>query len=770
MKRLLVLGFYDRHNLGDDMFKETIPLLVPDFKCDFISTDDFNSDTNIYDGIICGGGDIFNEYFMSKIKTILTKSTNLQGKPVYILGMGIPYPSMFETNYLSYFDHVFLRETTDLSELTLKIGGRYSHSLPDLAFLKKPRIWKPKKMIGVFLAQPMAKNKEYIDTIIKVLEHSSKFGNLKFIRFNYSKSKKEDDKFVQKDIQQILLAKGIHVDNDLSIYNTDQVIEMMSKFEFAICSRFHSHIFATISGCPFISITSTRKTELFMKEENLNFSGDIIDQFNQVWSQRVEISEKLQAISRKNHLYLQTKQVNNLLLQKSCRPKYAELDQNYIYESTKNLLFKLTGYDISSESKDISNIKEDDAVKIASYLCFQITKKIGSKYEWGTIQNIMSKPWELKNMIKWIVDDIKKDSEFNKLDLELYNQNDLNGLHRAGWQYVLAYLRILNNNKGIICDTFIDRTFVWGNFSLVQSGIIPYTNIWIGFVHHTPNQEYTKNNCWEMINSIEFIQSLPTCKGIICFSEYLSSWFKERFKELKVDVPVITLYHPTIFVDNKWDLSKIDWSNLNLINIGAWYRNPFSIYQINVPPGINKMTLKGSKMHEYFLSSPPNLNKSDILNLTIHKNKLIYYLCSYLQENFNLSEISDDYLQQIINEKLSSVTIIDKLSNNDYDSILSNSIVFLHLVDASAVNTVIECIVRETPVLVNRHPALEEYLGKEYPLFYDNLNQVYDLLQPDKITEAHLYLKNKDKNFLKIENFLSELIQSDIYQKIFNIY
>ena len=62
MGRLLILGFYDRANLGDEMFKETIPLLVPDWVCTFVATDDYVDDGTQWDGIICGGGDIFNDY------------------------------------------------------------------------------------------------------------------------------------------------------------------------------------------------------------------------------------------------------------------------------------------------------------------------------------------------------------------------------------------------------------------------------------------------------------------------------------------------------------------------------------------------------------------------------------------------------------------------------------------------------------------------------------------------------------------------------------
>lgn len=793
MKRLLVLGFYGKENMGDEMFQETLPLLVPDFNCDFISTDDFKGSTDSYYAIICGAGDIFNEYFMSKIEQILINVNN--NKPVYILGMGIPYLSMFQMHYLSLFDHVFLRETTDLPQLTREIGGRYAHSLPDLAFLKKPLIWHPnkEKKIAVFLAQPMRIEENYMDSLIELLVHISKFGDLKFIRFNYSENPKEDDKFIQNDVQQILLTKGISVDNDLFVYTTDQVLKILTGFHFAICARFHSHIYATISGCPFISIATTRKVQLYLKEENLdsalNTGKDAIFRFNQIWEQKLSFSNQLQSIAKRNHKCLQTKQVNNLLLRKSRRPKdVEEFDKNLIYESAKNYLFKLTKFDITlpnakTEKHYISKLA---ASKVAANICFEITKMPGSVYEWGTVNNIMTKPWELKEMIEWIIKDFnkKKSQKLPKLDLDFYDQNDLNGLHRAGWQYVLTYLRILNNNRGILCDTFVDRSFLWGRWSLAEAGIIPYTGLWIGFIHHTPNKEYTSNNCWEIIKSNEFLQSVPTCRGIICFSEYLSKWFRDRFKELQINLPVVTLFHPTIFVNIKWSPSKINWSEINLINVGAWYRNPFSIYQINVPSHIKKMALKGSKMDSYFPPTSLTLNKYQILNPDYNSNLWVYYFCLYIQQIIDWSLISSDFilnlpltsngnhltelnqLYQIIQEKIYSVNTIEKLENNQYDELLSNSVVFLNLVDASAVNTVIECIVRETPILINRLPALEEYLGKEYPLFYDNLDQVFDLLQPKQILSAHDYLKSRDKEFLKIDSFLSEIIQTDIYHNL----
>jgi hypothetical protein len=86
-------------------------------------------------------------------------------------------------------------------------------------------------------------------------------------------------------------------------------------------------------------------------------------------------------------------------------------------------------------------------------------------------------------------------------------------------------------------------------------------------------------------------------------------------------------------------------------------------------------------------------------------------------------------------------------------------------VDASAVNTVIEAIVRNTPILINRLPALEEYLGSNYPLFYENLSEASALLTPDQLERAHLHLQSMDRSFLKIDHFLEQYLKSEIYQK-----
>jgi len=116
--------------------------------------------------------------------------------------------------------------------------------------------------------------------------------------------------------------------------------------------------------------------------------------------------------------------------------------------------------------------------------------------------------------------------------------------------------------------------------------------------------------------------------------------------------------------------------------------------------------------------------------------------------------------------KIKTVDILEYTNNEEYDKLLEENIIFINLVDASAVNTVIECIVRNTPIIVNKHPAIIEMLGEEYPLYYDNdsdetiNNQIKKLLENgNKIRKAHNYLSRMNKNRYMIQNFVFALIR-----------
>ena len=105
------------------------------------------------------------------------------------------------------------------------------------------------------------------------------------------------------------------------------------------------------------------------------------------------------------------------------------------------------------------------------------------------------------------------------------------------------------------------------------------------------------------------------------------------------------------------------------------------------------------------------------------------------------------------------------VSSEEYDCLLSQNIVLLKLHSSSANNVVIECIARGTPIVINRLPALEEYLGKDYPLFYNKEKEVYEILDnADLLMCGSDYLKRLDK-----EKFSFDYFARDVNQKLQNI-
>jgi len=105
----------------------------------------------------------------------------------------------------------------------------------------------------------------------------------------------------------------------------------------------------------------------------------------------------------------------------------------------------------------------------------------------------------------------------------------------------------------------------------------------------------------------------------------------------------------------------------------------------------------------------------------------------------------------------SSINICHLNNYSDYDDLLSRNIVLCHLLDANANNTVLECIVRNMSIIINRHPAVVEYLGADYLLYFDSIDDIDDLVDIDLIEKAHNNLCSLDKAFINFETFTHRL-------------
>lgn len=161
-----------------------------------------------------------------------------------------------------------------------------------------------------------------------------------------------------------------------------------------------------------------------------------------------------------------------------------------------------------------------------------------------------------------------------------------------------------------------------------------------------------------------------------------------------------------------FDLSLFE-SNVSkhILQIGQQLRKMTSIYRLPLSSSYEKLWLTGTK----------NMRKV---------TELFNKECAFL--GFTSLKVGD------VNRAY--------VSEEEYDGWLTKNIVLLDMFDAAANNTVLECIVRCTPLVVIKMPATVYYLGEEYPLYFTELEEVPALLSnTELIRKAHVYLKEKVK-------------------------
>jgi hypothetical protein len=176
-----------------------------------------------------------------------------------------------------------------------------------------------------------------------------------------------------------------------------------------------------------------------------------------------------------------------------------------------------------------------------------------------------------------------------------------------------------------------------------------------------------------------------------------------------------------------FDINKfINNNNKILLQIGQQLRKITSIYDI-----------KTTKYKKIWLTGNKSMQCSNII-----LNRYIKY-----------NDIKD------IN--LNDVTMYYTNTYEEYDLLLEKNIVFVDLIDAGANNVVLECIIRNTPLIINKLPGVVDYLGENYPLYFENINDVSALLDNEKIiTSAYLYLKNMDKTELTNKYFYRTILNN----------
>lgn len=279
-------------------------------------------------------------------------------------------------------------------------------------------------------------------------------------------------------------------------------------------------------------------------------------------------------------------------------------------------------------------------------------------------------------------------------------------VHRSGWKEVAAHLKTALApyafQETFAIDLYVDATFYWRESIHINSGIIPYKTSWIGFIHHTTTGF---NDSGGLFDNENFIESLHCCKGLIVLSEHL----KRQLTPLCPSaVPIHVLTHPTEDTDVKFTMGKfISNREKRLLHIGNWMRD-VSQFQRIIPNPMYKKTV--------------------------------------------LRSIRNDH-GSLVND--ATLELMGYLPDDEYDDMLSRNIACIFLRDASAINTVLECIVRNCPILVNGLPAIREVLGEEYPLYITGpADAERKMMDISLISRAFAYLRNLPKARFQFSYFV----------------
>lgn len=554
----------------------------------------------------------------------------------------------------------------------------------------------------------------------------------------------------------------------------------------------------------------------------INFKEDILNTrfstFLDSVQQRPNLVNKLRNINAFN---LQNEIIDSCkVLMNAITTPYSKLNMKGLVNKQSKVIDEIyKSVQVFANTKgyhDFRSIKDENIQNIVvSIVSYKLTNgDIHSKYCHGLKAKMFNIYYNYEEEWKWILEEERKfknchslvSNPFGMVNLGYINQNDTSGVHRSGWQYVYDNIKQLHNNScELYLDLYIDKTFHWDRDINTLLGIIPYKQSWVGFIHHTFDTSFSTYNCYTLFECPEFLESLKYCKALFVLSKYLQIKLENVLRDKGFEIRVHALVHPTEIQVPKFSMDLFLQNNRKLlIQVGGWLRNTYSFYKLSLPKRskihmgfllgdkskralasfdctLNKTVLKGKYMNNYY----PLPNFLDTLHnslITQHElSDCIPYVSQNISQNISQcisrdnshieSKITNNWYKHMYSDiatALKTVNVIQHLANSEYDILLSQNIVFVNLVDASAVNTVIECIVRTTPIIVNRHPAVVEVLGIDYPLYFSNepdnynkLNKEINALLRDtsNIKRAYYYLQELDIQKFSIHTFKNRLIE-----------
>ena len=307
MNRIIIVGYYNHDNLGDEQYKETFEYMLDKYlplkknyiiqfvDCDLLSTIPIVS-TDI---ILVGGGDILNYYFIDKLYTVFGNKPNKN--KIIAVSVGLPYSDiLMHTDKLNIIDYIFIRTKRDINLFSKYFLKERIFYLPDISyyitrtvsskkfsskqitnnayknFLYKLKIQESKmKIIAFSLSRHIynVSNPEYYHNIIHEISIFIKFlinsgYYIILLPFNTSNTitdrnqNFENDIIIHEDILTILSPEYNTTDFITNInfaLTTKEVLQIYEYVHICIPMRFHACLFSIYKRIPILPIFTQKK-------------------------------------------------------------------------------------------------------------------------------------------------------------------------------------------------------------------------------------------------------------------------------------------------------------------------------------------------------------------------------------------------------------------------------------------------------------------------------------------------------------------------------
>lgn len=793
--KALVLGYYNQFNLGDDIFQYIIPkILGQEHQYVFSEmnawVDNKDNKSKEYSVIILGGGDIVNDYFTSS-KNLNVFEKHYYNTPIIFLGIGIQYPDNIYR--LDIGDYFYIRNRLDYITVRDRFSADYARYIPDLAYYMHSEPWltKNKRSVNlkatttnVALCIPNGFNMDLLYNVIDYLLYCK--CKITFIPFNtidINHDPRNSDLIIWESIKK-KYSDNVEIapfNNNVSVEDRiKNVVNIFCNQDLIIASRFHSLMLSIMTNTPFITLFSDKQKKIknllpemellndcFINTDGINnLMTKFTSSFKYINNKRALVVSNLKATLDAYIFQLPELNMEMMLPLRYIPPRYIspEDKRTLITQTISNVLDTVNkksnnNIDKLLKGQDLSSVFVDNSQackkNISEEILWTITRDPYAPYYYGLNSNLYIGSIFAK--IDWIICDYYYKYNYRVNHYNVINKN-FQELHRSGWQFIINSLVSSSTCENLIIDTYVDKTFHWNATFYQCKKIIPYTSHWIGFIHHTYSDYNNSYNCAELFENSLFLKSLDHCKCLIVMTDYLANQIKSSLIACgKEFVPVRVIYHPSeetviTFEWNKFILNE----NKKLVQIGNWLRNVFSIYEVILPKDsfVSQKCILVNKNSENYIIEDGFIDLLFMNTLNYSNPWSCIDICKNAFQNMAVKGMYD-YLKKMTNQ----VELLEYLNNEDYDELISNNIIFVNYIDASATNTLIECIMRNTPIIINKIEPIVEILGEDYPLYYTDVIDVGIYLKPKNlymIQNAYTYLLNMDKSKFLITHFLAE--------------